>query len=46
MTMDKNGRNIKLLSNQVPLFEVKPNSGNVSKILLFYRQTNCPSGKQ
>lgn len=41
--MDKIGRNIRLISNQVPLFEVKPNSGNEKKSVYFQDKQVAPA---
>jgi hypothetical protein len=41
--MNSIGRNIRLLSNQVPLFEAKPNSGNEKKPLYFLDKQVAPA---
>lgn len=41
--MNSIGRNIRLLSNQVPLFEAKPNSGNEKKPLYFLDKQIAPA---
>jgi len=43
MIMDKIGRNIRLLSNQVPLFEAKPNSENEKKSVYFLDNQVAPA---